>query len=150
MVELAYWHWLILGFVLLIGEMVLTSFIALWFGLGAVLVGILLWLGFELNLSQQIFCWILASCFFTFGWFRWMRPMMSANKTKAGMAREAVLGQVGLVIRKPQGEQRGQVRFSTPLLGSDEWPFICEQAVAEGDRVAIKEISGNTLIVEKC
>ncbi|HVN71050.1 MAG TPA: hypothetical protein VMU10_03425 [Desulfomonilia bacterium] len=41
------------------------------------------------------------------------------------------------------------VRFSIPVLGSDEWPFICEQAVKTGDRVLVKEISGNTLIAEK-
>jgi membrane protein implicated in regulation of membrane protease activity len=149
MVELAYWHWLILGFVLLIAEMVLTSFFALWFGLGAALVGIVLWLGISLTLSQQILLWLIASCSFTFAWFRWVSPRMSGINTPAGMAREAVLGKVGIVIRKPQGEQRGIVRFSTPLLGSDEWPFICEQEIAEGDRAAIKEVSGNTLIVEK-
>jgi membrane protein implicated in regulation of membrane protease activity len=35
------------------------------------------------------------------------------------------------------------------LLGDDEWDFICETEVAVGDRVQVKELSGNTLIVEK-
>jgi membrane protein implicated in regulation of membrane protease activity len=34
-------------------------------------------------------------------------------------------------------------------MGSDEWPFLCQQDVKTGDRVMVKEISGNTLIVEK-
>jgi len=41
------------------------------------------------------------------------------------------------------------VRFTTPLLGAEEWPFICQQTVAVGDRVAVNDISGNTLIVIK-
>jgi membrane protein implicated in regulation of membrane protease activity len=149
MVELMYWHWLVLGLVLLIGEMVLTSFIALWFGLGAGLVGAVMWIGIALTLPQQIFAWIVASCVFTFAWFRWVKPQMSDEHTRTNLGLEAIIGQTGIVIRTPQTEQRGMVRFSTPLLGSDEWLFLCEQRVTEGDRVMVKEVSGNTLIVEK-
>jgi hypothetical protein len=41
------------------------------------------------------------------------------------------------------------VRFTTPILGAEEWPFICEGAVRAGDRVVVTDISGNTLIVAK-
>ena len=34
-------------------------------------------------------------------------------------------------------------------MGADEWQFICNQKVDIGDRVAVKEVSGNTLVVEK-
>jgi membrane protein implicated in regulation of membrane protease activity len=71
------------------------------------------------------------------------------DRTKAGISREAVIGESGRVIRVPQESRRGVVRFATPLLGADEWPFICEQTVASGDRVFVKDVSGNTLIVEK-
>ena len=54
----------------------------------------------------------------------------------------------GLVVKAPLQHHRGVVRFSTPLLGSDEWSFICDQGVVAGDRVVVKDISGNTLIVE--
>ena len=71
------------------------------------------------------------------------------DRTKAGISREAVLGEIGLVIKVPVEDNRGLMRFSVPLLGSDEWPFICKDQVAVGDRVAVSEVSGNTLIVEK-
>ena len=45
--------------------------------------------------------------------------------------------------------ERGMVRFATPLLGSEEWPFICEVSVSIGDRVTVADFSGNTLIVKK-
>jgi hypothetical protein len=71
------------------------------------------------------------------------------DRTNAGIPREAVLGEMGIVIRAPEEGRRGMVRFSIPLMGSDEWPFICGQEVKTGDRVFVKEISGNTLIIEK-
>ena len=71
------------------------------------------------------------------------------DRTKAGISREAILGESGQVIKLPGQENRGIVRFTTPLLGTDEWPFICEQELAIGDRVMVQDISGNTLIVKK-
>jgi hypothetical protein len=71
------------------------------------------------------------------------------DRTKAGISREAAIGESGQVIRNPEEGRRGIVRFATPLLGAEEWPFICEQEVASGDRVFVKDISGNTLLVEK-
>ncbi len=41
------------------------------------------------------------------------------------------------------------MRFTTPLLGADEWEFICDQTLSLGDRVFVKEFSGNTLVVVK-
>jgi len=143
-----YWHWLTLGLILILAELFIPSFTIFWFGLGALLVGLLLWIAPALPLSWQIFTWAIASGLFTFLWFRFLKPRMT-DRTKAGMSREAVLGECGQVIAVPHEGRRGTVRFTTPLLGADEWPFICEQEVAVGDRVLVKEVSGNTLIVEK-
>lgn len=143
-----YWHWLTLGLLLILAELFIPSFTIFWFGLGALVVGGLLLLFGELALTWQIFIWALASGLFTFLWFRFLKPRMT-DRTKAGMSREAVLGECGQVIAAPQEGRRGTVRFTTPLLGTDEWPFICEQSVAIGDRVFVKDVSGNTLIVER-
>jgi hypothetical protein len=143
-----YWHWLTLGLVLILAEMFIPSFTIFWFGLGALLTGIILWLAPEISLSWQLLSWALASSGFTFLWFKFLRPRM-VDRTKAGLSREAVLGESGRVIAAPLAGKRGMVRFATPLLGSDEWPFICEQETEIGDRVFIKDVSGNTLIVEK-
>jgi membrane protein implicated in regulation of membrane protease activity len=71
------------------------------------------------------------------------------DRTKAGISREAVLGESGQVIEAPKAGNHGIVRFTTPILGADEWSFICEEEVNPGDRVFIKDVSGNTMIVEK-
>jgi len=143
-----YWHWLTLGLILILAELFIPSFTIFWFGLGALLVGVILWIAPEMSLSWQLFIWAIASSGFTFLWFRFLKPRMT-DRTKAGLSREAVLGESGQVIAVPQVGKRGTVRFTTPQLGSDEWPFICEQETTVGDRVFIKDVSGNTLIVEK-
>jgi inner membrane protein len=145
---LLYWHWLTLGLILIMAELFIPSFTIFWFGLGGLLVGVILWIIPETNLNWQLFIWAVASSGFTFLWFKLIKPRM-IDRTKAGLSREAVLGESGQVIAVPLTEKRGTVRFTTPLLGSDEWPFICEQETALGDRVFIKDVSGNTLIVEK-
>ncbi len=146
--ELAYWHWLVFGIALVIAEVFLPSFTALWFGLGAIVVGILKALVPGLGLTTELVIWIVSSCLFTWFWFKYFKPRM-VDKTTAGIAREAIVGETGHVIRKPLDNVRGAVRFATPVLGDEEWDFICEQDVEVGDRVYITEISGNTLIVNK-
>lgn len=141
-----WWHWLVFGMVLAMAEIFVPSFTLLWFGLGAVLVGGLLWLVPELGLAWQLLLWALASIAFTFLWFRYFKPTMT-DKTRAGIALEAVIGEAGQIIQVPQGAQRGMVRFPKPLLGSQEWPCLCEDPVKEGDRVFVRELSGNTFIV---
>ena len=143
-----YWHWIAFGMLLIIAELFIPSFTIFWFGLGAILVGLILLITPELPLNWQLFLWAISSIAFTFLWFRFLKPRM-VDKTKAGLSREAALGETGQVIKAPIEGERGIVRFSTPLLGSDEWPIICNQDIIAGDRVVVRDVSGNTLIVEK-
>jgi len=141
------WHWLVFGMLLIIFEMVVPSFTFIWFGCGALFPALLSWLVPGTSLGLQIFAWALASIFFTVGWFRVIRPRMK-NKTTAGLSLEAVLGESGLVTKVPHADGRGAVKFTTPLLGAEEWQFICHETVAVGDRVTVVDVSGNTLIVK--
>lgn len=144
--DLLCWHWLVLGIALMVLEIFLASFVVLWFGVGALAVGACLWLIPELSFAAQLSIWLVASTAMAVIWFRYFKPRM-VDRTRAGVAREALIGEVGQVIKAPQDGRRGVVRFSVPLLGSDEWEFICTEAVAPGERVAIREFSGNTLVV---
>jgi len=146
-VQLLYWHWLVLGMLLVAGEIFIPSFTIFWFGLGAIVVGLVM-LVVKLSFTAQILIWTVSSVLFTVLWFKYFKPRM-IDKTNAGMSRDAVIGESGQVIKAPTEHSRGEVRFATPVLGDDEWEFICDKDTAIGDRVYIKEISGNTLIVVK-
>lgn len=146
--QLLYWHWLVLGVVLMVLEIFLTSFVVLWFGIGALVVGICQWAIPDLPFPAQLLIWLVASTAMAVVWFRYFKPRM-VDRTGAGIAREALIGECGQVIRAPVNGGRGLARFSVPLLGSDEWEFICAGPVAPGDRVVIREFSGNTLVVAR-
>ncbi|WP_394708324.1 NfeD family protein [uncultured Desulfuromusa sp.] len=142
-----YWHWLVAGMLLVVAEIFLASFTVFWFGLGACLIGLILWLGLALSLNWQILLWLLSSIAFAFGWFKVIKPL-SVDRTMAGLSREAVLGERGLLIKatgKPG--QRGEVRFQIPLLGSDTWPCVANAPINAGETVEIKDVMGNTLVV---
>ncbi len=142
------WHWLIFGMILILFELVVPSFTIIWFGCGAILVAGITWFIPGLTINLQIFFWAIASILFTVLWFSVFKPKM-IDRTKAGISLEAVLGQSGLVIRVPRENARGVIKFTTPLLGSEEWQFICHETVGLGDRVTVINVSGNTLIVQK-
>lgn len=146
--QMLYWYWLVFGMILVLLELVLPSFTIFWFGLGALVVGLLLLVAPGLSLTWQVLVWVVASVAFTAFWFRVLKPRMT-DRTKAGIAREAVLGETGMVTRLPEGGRRGEMRFAVPLLGSDTWAFLCDEAVAVGDRVAVQDIAGNTMMVKK-
>jgi membrane protein implicated in regulation of membrane protease activity len=144
--NIAYWHWLVFGLCLAMAEIMLLSFVSLWFGLSAIIVGLLVWV-YPVSFTLQLLIWIVLSIFIVFAWFKWVSPHFK-NKTFSGMAREGMLGQVGTVIEYNSAhEGRGKLRFPAPILGNDEWQFICTDSVEVGSRVIVREFSGNTLIV---
>lgn len=146
--EILYWHWVVIGMGLVLFELVLPSFTALWFGAGAIVVGFLLLLFPALPLTAQIFSWALLSILFTVLWFKFLKPL-SIDKTKAGLSKEAIMGEVGQVLSLPHESRRGTLRFPAPVLGSDEWQFISQDELLVGDRVRVTDIAGNSLIVSK-
>jgi membrane protein implicated in regulation of membrane protease activity len=142
------WHWIVLGICLMVAEIFLPSFTILWFGLGSLLVAVALLLWPALPLYAQLALWGGATVALTIAWFRYFKPRM-LDRTKAGLSREAAVGQVGMVIRAGHEEQRGVVRFSVPLLGQEEWPYLSRGDLAAGDRCRVMDVLGNALLVEK-
>lgn len=140
-----WWHWVLLGIILSGLEMLVTSFFLLWLGVSAVLVGIILWL-IPISVQWQLFLWAIFSFGCLLSWFKFVAPKMR-DRSKAGMAYEALLGQVGTVLSVT--DHRGQLRFPAPILGEDEWRFICREPVKVGDKVSVVNNSGNDLIVEQ-
>ncbi|OOZ35943.1 NfeD family protein [Solemya velesiana gill symbiont] len=147
--QILYWHWIVLGIGLMLLEIVLPSFTALWFGAAAVIVGILLLLMPDLSGTLQIVLWTSLSALLTWAWFKYLKPL-SIDRTKAGLSREAIIGEVGQVISVPNAERKGVLRFPAPVLGADEWQFISQdEELSSGDRVRVIDLSGNALIVTK-
>ena len=147
-IDISYWHWIVLGIGLMLIEIALPSFTALWFGAAAVVVGIVLFFVPEMSVSVQLILWTGLSVVLVWLWFRYLKPL-AIDKTKAGLSREAIVGEVGQVVTVPNDQRKGILRFPAPILGADEWLFISQAKLAVGDRVRVVDVSGNTLVVRK-
>ena len=145
---MSYWLWISAGAALMIAEIFIGSFFVFWFGLAAVLVGFVLLLFPELAAAAQISIWAVLSGMLALLWFRYVKPL-ARDRTKAGLSREALIGQVGQVLQPPTEAARGTIRFPAPLLGSDEWQILSEDPLTIGDRAHVTDLSGNALIVRK-
>ncbi len=146
--QMLYWYWLVFGMLLILLELMVPSFTIFWFGLGALVVGVLMLVAPGISLTWQIMIWLVASSAFVFFWFKVLKPRMT-DRTTAGISREAVLGETAMVTRAPEGDRRGEMRFAVPMLGSDTWPFICVDEVVVGERVMVQDVAGNTMMVKK-
>ena len=146
--EPLYWHWVIFGLLLMLSEIFLVSFFVLWFGAAAIVIGGAVYLFPDISLTWQIFLWTLLSSVLAWGWFKFLKPL-SIDKTKAGLSREAIVGETGQVLSPPHDDIKGKLRFPAPILGDDEWQIISPESLSIGDRVRVTDISGNSLIVKK-
>jgi membrane protein implicated in regulation of membrane protease activity len=141
-----WWHWVVGGIVLILAELIVPSFFIVWFGLGALLVGLLA-LAFDLSLTSQLATWTLASLAMVVLWFRVFKQ--SFIKTRAGTADGEAIGEIGLLVKAVAPFERGKVRFQRPVLGSEEWVCLADTAIPAGDRVRVISIEGSFVKVGK-
>lgn len=146
--SLQWWHWVVGGIALVLAELLVPTFFILWFGLGAILVGILYWLFPSMDLTAQVLIWTAASSGMVVLWFQLFKPNL--HKSRVGMSDDATLiGEVGLMVREVDQFQRGEVRFQKPLLGSERWGCIADGPIAAGERVKVVSVEGTLLKVKK-
>lgn len=141
-----WWHWVVGGILLILAELLIPSFFIVWFGLGALLVG-LSTLAFNLSLTAQLATWTLASLAMVWLWFRVFQQ--SFKKTRVGTADGEVIGEIGLLVSAVAPFERGKVRFQRPVLGADEWVCLADVAIAAGERVKVVTVEGSFLKVVK-
>ncbi|HET9405029.1 MAG TPA: NfeD family protein [Burkholderiales bacterium] len=145
MMQFLWWHWVVLGIVLLLLELAVPAFFLVWFGLGALIVGVVLLAIPSLSFAWQILIWIVFSLAFIWMWFKVFKP--GFYKTRAGMSKGAVIGEIGLVIRDIRPFEKGQIRFQKPMLGDEVWESIADEEIKAGERVKVLDVEGNILKV---
>lgn len=146
--KIEWWYWLLAGFVLIGLELVVPSFTIIWFGLGALLVGMLVALLPSLADWLQVLLWALASIAFTVLWFKYLKP--KGDHTHAGLSKEGIVGETGIIIRGTSDSfDKGTIRFRISILGADEWTCFSDEPLGIGDSVKVEDIEGQMLKVKK-
>lgn len=134
----SWWHWIAIGLLLVVAEMLMPAFYLIWFGLGALVLGVVL-LVVPLSMTMQLLAWTILSTAFVLLWFRYLKPR---TRTQAGQA-AAIVGEIGLLTRAVAPFERGEVRFQKPVAGAEAWPCIADQPIAAGSRVRVVAVEGN-------
>jgi membrane protein implicated in regulation of membrane protease activity len=146
--QIEWWYWIIAGFCLIGLELIVPSFTIIWFGFGAVFVGVVAFFLPGFPVSGQVFLWSLASICFTVTWFRFFKP--KKDRSHAGMSKEGIVGETGIIIRGTDDSYgRGTIRFRISVLGADEWSCYSEEVLNVGDSVRVVDIEGQILKVIK-
>jgi inner membrane protein len=142
-----WWTWVVGGIALILAELAIPSFFIVWFGLGAILVGLLMLALPDLSLTAQLAVWTVASLAMVVLWFRVFKR--SFYRTRIGTADGGVIGEIGVLVSAVAPFERGKVRFQRPLLGSEEWVCLADAAIAAGERVRVVAVEGSYLKVGK-
>ncbi|MBL8405642.1 MAG: NfeD family protein [Dechloromonas sp.] len=145
--QLEWWVWMVGGIGLILAELIVPSFFVVWFGLGALLVGLLALLAPDLSLTVQLAIWTAASLAMVMLWFKVFKP--GFHKTRIGTATGEVVGEIGLLVNAVAPFERGKVRFQRPVLGSEEWVCMADTPIAAGERVKVVAVEGSFLTVSK-
>jgi len=138
-----WWHWIVLGIILLIIEMNLGTFFVLGLGVAAILVGLMDRL-FGTTFNAELFTWILLSLLSIAAWFKWFRE---PRRTDSGQSNYR-LDTLGRVMEEIVPYSKGKVKFDSPVLGDTIWHATAKVRIAKDARVKIVQINGQLIEVE--
>ena len=133
-------HWAIIGVALVLSELLIPAFVLVWFGLGALVVAVLVAL-LPMTFIAQLLIWIVASVALVFLWFKVFKPQTQILDKSLAQA----IGEVGLLISDIEPFTKAKVRFQTPLIGSDVWECVAEEKIKAGSRVRVVSVEGHFL-----
>ena len=138
---------MVLGVALVLLELAIPAFFVIWFGLGALIVGLAVLALAALGIAAQVSIWIVASVGFVVLWVKVFKAHV--HRTRIGLSEGQFAGEIGLVTREIRPFQKGQIRFQKPILGAEAWEAIADEDIAIGERVQVLEVEGNILRVAR-
>ena len=145
--EMEWWQWAVAGIVLVLAELAVPAFVLIWFGLGALIVALIVAILPLMGNTTQLSVWLVVSVSLVGFWFKIFKP--NIHKTHVGMSDYNLVGEIGLLTREVAPFQNGEVRFQKPMLGSDVWPCMADETILAGARVKVLAIEGSFLKVGK-
>lgn len=137
-----WWHWIVLGLILLIVEMSTGTFIMLGLGIAAILVGILDTFT-TISFSTELSIWMVLSVISIIIWFQFFRQKPVSHSGQSNYK----LDTLGMVTENIKPHARGEVRFDKPVLGNTLWHATSKSQLEKNTRVKIVEVNGQLIEV---
>ena len=139
----SHWHWLILGCLLLVLELLGTAGLLLWTGLAALLVGLISWV-LPLGTTAQWLLFAVAASVTTFIWWRIQHGKDSEDDSQRTLNQRRSRS-LGRPTRLLQPVENGSSRIK---LDDTVWPGRCATALPEGALVKVVAADSICLTVE--
>jgi len=143
-VNLTWWHWIVLGIILVISEIFVPLFIVIWFGISAIIIGLITFI-FALTFMNELLFWILISVILLTLWLKYFKEKTVSKSGQSDFRFETT----GIVTTPIKPHDKGKVKFDTPVLGSSEWYAIADEPIDAGQTIHIVEVNGQLLKVKK-
>jgi membrane protein implicated in regulation of membrane protease activity len=144
------WYiWLILGVLFIIAEIFTTGFVLLWFGIGALVAGLLGLTGL-VGLPLQIVVFLVISIALTVAsrtiFDRFLMRGSPGRELKTGM--DTLPGKIGVVVEPSKGAMlEGAVRVFASTWRA--FPTEGEEPLREGEQVQIERVEGASVYVRR-
>lgn len=145
MQHLEFWHWLVFGMLLMALEVLVPAMLIMWFGFGALVVGVALWLVPSLSLGIQILIFGLVSLISVFGWrkSRFSEENIKSDSPELNHRLQSHIGKE-YVLTTALIDGRGTMR-----VGDTAWRVSGKDDLPAGTRVRVTGVDGVMFTVEK-
>jgi membrane protein implicated in regulation of membrane protease activity len=138
-IDIDFWHWLIIGSILIIVEIFVWSTFFLWMGISAIIVGVLLYLMPTLSANTQLILFgflSISSIYITRNFFK-----VETSDSQLNLRAGRHIGNIYTVIELTDNGAKVKVDDSLWLAKG------CEMSI--GQKVKVVNTDSTTLIVEK-
>ena len=142
-INLAYWHWLVLALLLIIVELIAPTAIFLWFAVAAVIIGLILLLFPDVNWETQLILFSVLSIAAIIAWRFYVKKHPPADNEYPTLNRrgEELVGRV-FTLEEDIIDNYGKIRVDDTM-----WK-IRGLDIGAGNRVRVVEVDGTVLVVQ--
>ena len=141
--SMIWWYWIIIGIILITAEIFVPIFVVIWFGVSAIIIGCIDWI-FPISFQVELTLWIVLSILFTVLWFKFFKEKTLTHSGQSDNNYDIK----GVVTQKIDRENRGEVKFDSPILGDTKWVAFSDEKLSLGARVEIVDIKGQLIKVK--
>ena len=141
--HLEFWHWLVLGLVFIIIEMLAPAAIFLWFGVAAAIVGVIMFVFPSMSWELQLILFSVLSVTSIVAWKAYAKshPPEDNQYPTLNKRGEDLIGRV-FTLEEDIVNNYGKIRVDDTM-----WKIRGDDVVA-GNRVRVTQVDGTVLVVE--
>jgi len=139
-----WWHWIVIGVIFITVELFIPSFIIIWLGVSAIIIGVLDYI-FHLNFVLELYLWSGLVTALLLAWFGYFKRTWRSNIGQSNSEYANIYGRIKEVL----DNRRYRAEFDLPVLGDRRWIVESHQDLKVGDKVTVTKVYGQILRVER-